>query len=91
MELLQLMYFCDAAEEENFSHTAQKYQVPPSNISQSVKRLEAELGVKLFDRSANRIRRQRRRYRYCQMQKRRLRIVRTWAKFDCMSRQTAES
>lgn len=55
MELLQLMYFCDAAEEENFSHTAQKYQVPPSNISQSVKRLEAELGVKLFDRSANRI------------------------------------
>lgn len=55
MELLQLVYFCDAAEEENFSRTAQKYQVPPSDISQSIKRLESELGVRLFDRSANRI------------------------------------
>lgn len=55
MELLQLRYFCDAAETENFSRTAQKHQVPPSDVSQSIKRLEAELSVKLFDRSANRI------------------------------------
>ena len=55
MELLQLMYFCDAAETENFSRTAQRYHVPPSNISQSIKRLEAELSVKLFDRISNRI------------------------------------
>ncbi len=55
MELLQLKYFCDAAECENFSHTAEKNGVPPSNISQTVKRLEAELGVKLFRREANRI------------------------------------
>jgi len=55
MELLQLRYFCDAAESENFSHTAHKYGVPPSNISQTVHRLEEELGVSLFDRSANRI------------------------------------
>ena len=55
MELLQLKYFCDAAETENFSRTAQKHQVPPSDVSQSIKRLEAELSVKLFDRSANRI------------------------------------
>lgn len=55
MELLQLVYFCDAAEGENFSRTAQKYQVPPSDISQSIKRLESELCVRLFDRSANRI------------------------------------
>ena len=55
MELLQLIYFCDAAETENFSHTAQKYHVPPSDISQSIKRLETELSVKLFDRRSNRV------------------------------------
>lgn len=55
MDLLQLRYFCDAAQEENFSKTAHKYGVPPSNISQTVHRLENELGVKLFKRSANKI------------------------------------
>lgn len=55
MELLQLKYFCDAAENENFSKTAKKYFVPASNISQSIKRLENELGVLLFDRKSNRI------------------------------------
>ena len=40
MELLQLKYFCDAAECENFSRTAEKYRVPTSNISQTVKRLD---------------------------------------------------
>lgn len=53
MELLQLKYFCDAAQTENFSKTANKYRVPPSNISQSIKRLEGELGIKLFDRKTN--------------------------------------
>lgn len=55
MELLQLMYFCHAAKSENFSKTAKEFQVPPSDISQSIHRLEKELGVQLFDRSANRI------------------------------------
>lgn len=55
MELLQLKYFCDAAECENFSKTADKFRVPPSNISQSVKRLESELGALLFERQANSI------------------------------------
>lgn len=53
MELLQLKYFCDAAQTENFSKTAKKYDVPPSNISQSIKRLENELGVNLFNRKSN--------------------------------------
>ncbi|MBQ9801685.1 MAG: LysR family transcriptional regulator [Clostridia bacterium] len=56
MELLQLKYFCDAAETENFSETAKKFYVPTSAISQSIKRLEGELSVQLFARSANRIR-----------------------------------
>lgn len=53
MELLQLVYFCDAAATQNFSKTAKKYNVPPSNISQSIKRLENELEVALFERTAN--------------------------------------
>ena len=56
MELLQLKYFCHAAECENFSKTARIFMVPPSDISQSIKRLEKELGQPLFDRHANSIR-----------------------------------
>ncbi len=55
MNLLQLKYFCHAAKTENFSKTAQHFLVPPSNISQTVKRLERELGVSLFDRENNKL------------------------------------
>lgn len=55
MEFLQLKYFCDAAVSENFSHTAKKYGLPTSAISQTIKRLEKELGVSLFDRNSNKI------------------------------------
>lgn len=55
MEILQLKYFCDAAETQNFSKTAKKFGVPPSNISQCIKRLETELGTKLFERRSNSI------------------------------------
>ena len=51
MELLQLQYFCNAAETENFSKTANNYNVPTSNISQCIRRLENELNTTLFDRS----------------------------------------
>lgn len=55
MEFLQLRYFCDAAETENFSKTAQRFLVPTSAVSQSIRRLEKELGTALFDRRSNRI------------------------------------
>ena len=55
MELLQLKYFADAAKSQNFSKTAEKFTVPPSAISQSIRRLENELGTPLFDRTANRL------------------------------------
>lgn len=55
MEILQLKYFCDAAQTQNFSKTAKKFWVPPSNISQTIKRLENELGTPLFERRANKI------------------------------------
>lgn len=53
MELLQLRYFCSAAETENFSATAKKFGVPPSAVSQSIRRLEQEVSTKLFTRCAN--------------------------------------
>ncbi len=55
MELLQLTYFCHSAESENFSKTAEYYNVPTSNISRAVRSLERELNTKLFTRSANKI------------------------------------
>lgn len=55
MELLQLRYFADAAKTENFSHTAKKNMVPQSTISQTIKKLELELGVSLFERNGNKV------------------------------------
>jgi DNA-binding transcriptional LysR family regulator len=40
MELLQLKYFCDAAQTENFSRTAEKFSVPVPGVTQSIKRLK---------------------------------------------------
>ena len=56
MELLQLRYFYESAQNQNFTTTAKKYFVPVSAVSSSVRRLEKELGCVLFDREANRIR-----------------------------------
>ena len=55
MELLQLRYFFESAKSESFSKTAEKYMVPITSVSASVKRLERELGCRLFDRQSNRI------------------------------------
>ncbi|MBO5068744.1 MAG: LysR family transcriptional regulator [Roseburia sp.] len=55
MELLQLRYFYESANNENFSRTAEKYMVPASSVSMSIKKLENELGCELFDRSANKL------------------------------------
>lgn len=55
MELLQLKYFRESVLTRNFSHTAQKFNVPQSAVSQSIKRLELELGTPLFNRQNNHI------------------------------------
>ena len=55
MDLLQLRYFYDSANYSSISKTAEKYSVPSTSVSASIRRLEAELGCKLFDRTANRI------------------------------------
>ncbi len=56
MELLQLRYFFESAKSGSFAKTAEKYMVPATSVSASVKRLERELGCTLFDRTSNRIR-----------------------------------
>ena len=55
MEILQLRYFYESAKNENFSQTAKIFQVPATSVSASIKRLENELGCKLFDRVSNKI------------------------------------
>ncbi len=55
MEILQLRYFFESAKNQNFARAAEKYMVPATSVSASVKRLEKELGCELFDRSCNRI------------------------------------
>lgn len=55
MNLRQLMYFYETSLNENLSKTAEKYMVPSSSVSASIKRLEDELGVKLFERTANKL------------------------------------
>lgn len=56
MELLQLRYFQTIAEYESVTHAANHYHIPQSAMSQTLQRLERELGdIKLFDRRNNRI------------------------------------
>lgn len=55
MELLQLRYFWDSARYGSIARTAEKHMVPASSVSAAIRRLEQELGQKLFDRSSNRI------------------------------------
>jgi len=55
MKLLQLRYFYESAKNESFAKTAEKYMVPATSVSASVKRLEKELDCELFHRSCNSI------------------------------------
>ena len=55
MEFLQLRYFYESAKNKSFALTAKKHMVPTSSVSAAIKRLENELGTKLFDRSSNSI------------------------------------
>ena len=54
MEFRQLEYFCTISELENFTRTAEVLHVSQPSVTKAIKALEAELGVRLIDRSQKR-------------------------------------
>ena len=50
MEIRQLRYFVDIARTEHLTQSAQSLFVTQSTLSHSLRQLEQELGVTLFDR-----------------------------------------
>ena len=56
MELHQLRYFCAIADTGSFSRAAQQTHVSQPSLSQQIRKLEDELGARLFDRLGRAVR-----------------------------------
>lgn len=55
MNITTLQYFVSAVELSSFTKAAKKHYVAQTAISQQIAKLEAHIGIKLFDREKNRV------------------------------------
>ena len=53
MNSIQIHYFLITARNRSFSRAAEECFITQPSLSKQIKNLEKELGVELFDRSAN--------------------------------------
>lgn len=56
MDVSALKYFIVAAQTEHMSRAAEKLNITQPSLSASIKRLEADIGFQLFDRTGRGIR-----------------------------------
>jgi DNA-binding transcriptional LysR family regulator len=56
LELREIRAFLTLAEELHFGRTAERLELTPSRVSQTIRTLETRVGGRLFERTSRRVR-----------------------------------